>query len=141
MKKTIIFLLGLLLTAALHATIKIDSGKKYYFVCDLWESGSMVLGNNHGAAPFIYYDATSGQLHEDSYWLITEDGNGYYTICNAQSKQYLVAVDGRLTDDSGNYTAKGLQLRNTVTDDTGRWIFRENSNGAVYILNADNSTK
>lgn len=140
MKKTIVFLFGLLMTTALHATIKIDSGKKYYFVCDLWESGSMVLGANHEVAPFIYYDSASGQLHADSYWVIAEDGNGYYTICNAQSKQYLVAVDGRLTDNNGNYTAKGLQLRNTVTDDTGRWIFRENSNGAVYILNADNNS-
>ena len=54
MKRIILLALSLVLTVSLNATLSITSGGKYYFVCDLWESGSMMVGSQHSVAPFIY---------------------------------------------------------------------------------------
>ena len=132
MKKFILFTVSLLLAGTLSATIKITSGKAYYFVCDLWESGTMVLGSQHGVAPFIYYDLQSDAQSPDSYWVIQESVQGY-TIQNSVTKEYIVYREGRLTNENGEFTAKGLQLDKSVSDDSGRWFFNENANGSVYI--------
>lgn len=132
MKKITLLLLGMLMAFGMSAEIKITSGGKYYFVCDLWESGNMVTGSRHGVAPFIYYDSDATSLSEDSYWILRKSGN-FYTIQNAVTKEYIVYKDERLTNDKGEFTAKGLQLAASVTDDSGKWTFNENENGSVYI--------
>ena len=132
MKKLLPIICGLLLASSLRAEISIEDGAKYYFVCDLWESGNMALGAQHGAAAFIYYNADAAELSADSYWILKTRGKGY-TIQNAQSKEYIVYKDERLTNDKGEFTAKGLQLATGVTDNSGVWVFNENPNGSVYI--------
>ena len=132
MKKLLPIICGLLLASSLRAEISIEDGAKYYFVCDLWESGNMALGAQHGAAAFIYYNADAAELSADSYWILKTRGKGY-TIQNAQSKEYIVYKDERLTNDKGEFTAKGLQLATSVTDNSGVWVFNENPNGSVYI--------
>ena len=92
MKRIILLALSLVLTVSLNATLSITSGGKYYFVCDLWESGNMVLGAQHGKAPFIFYDTEAQSLSTDSYWVITkaQGGRDNYTIQNAVTKEYIV---------------------------------------------------
>ena len=142
MKRIILLALSLVLTVSLNATLSITSGGKYYFVCDLWESGNMVLGAQHGKAPFIFYDSDAQSLSTDSYWVITkaQGGRNSYTIQNAVTKEYIVYKDERLTNDKGEYTAKGLQLAASVTDNNGKWNFHENANGSVYITCVGNSS-
>ena len=133
MKRIILLALSLVLTVSLNATLSITSGGKYYFVCDLWASGSMMVGSQHSVAPFIYYDSEASALSADSYWVITKapGGRDNYTIQNAVTKEYIVYKDERLTNDKGEYTAKGLQLAASVTDNNGKWNFHENANGSV----------
>ena len=50
MKRIILLALSLVLAGSLNATLSITSGGKYYFVCDLWESGSMMVGSQHSVA-------------------------------------------------------------------------------------------
>ena len=142
MKRIILLALSLVLTVSLNATLSITSGGKYYFVCDLWESGNMVLGAQHGKAPFIFYDTEAQSLSTDSYWVIAkaQGGRDNYTIQNAVTKEYIVYKDERLTNDKGEYTAKGLQLAASVTDNNGKWNFHENANGSVYITCVGNSS-
>ena len=135
MKRIILLALSLVLTVSLNATLSITSGGKYYFVCDLWASGSMMVGAQHGKAPFIFYDTEAQSLSTDSYWVITkaQGGRDNYTIQNAVTKEYIVYKDERLTNDKGEFTAKGLQLATSVTDNNGKWNFHENANGSAYI--------
>lgn len=132
MHRISLLLIGMLMALSASAEIKISSGGKYYFACDLWESGCMVVGSRHDVAPFIYYDADATTVSADGYWVLTLDGGGY-TICNAVTKEYIIYKDERLTNDRGEYTAKGLQLATSVSDNSGRWIFNEKENGSVYI--------
>ncbi len=137
MKKFTLLLTGLLLVLTVHAGISIESGKNYTFTCMNWNSGIqgyMVLGANHGAVPYVYYDVTQTVPSADAYWTITMDGAGF-TIRNAESGQYLVYAEGRPTNGNGEYLAKGIQLADNVSDDTGRWMFYENYQGVVYVEN------
>ena len=92
MKRIILLALSLVLAVSLNATLSITSGGKYYFVCDLWASGSMMVGSQHSVAPFIYYDSEASALSADSYWVITKapGGRDNYTIQNAVTKEYIV---------------------------------------------------
>ena len=137
MKKTFLFLLGLMMVISLKATIKIADGQKYYFVCTQWPSGSIVLGENHSQSPLVYYDMETGQLSPDSYWILKKSDNGDgYTICNAQSKQYLVYSATQQTNANGEIIAKGIVLSSSATSDYAVWKITENGEGAVYIENA-----
>lgn len=133
MKRILFFLAATLLTVSMQATITIENGQKYYFVCKKWNTGSMLLGANHGSTAYVYYDNETGSLHEDSYWLIEKSGDGY-TIQNAQSKEYLIYKDERIEG-----IAKGIQLATSVTDDYGRWTFGESTSGHIYICNVAES--
>lgn len=132
MRKTLLFLTVLLLAIGVQATVTIEDGKKYYFVCKKWNTGSLVLGANHSSSAYVYYD-TSSTLHDDSYWLISKSGSGY-TIQNASSKEYLVYRNERIEG-----VAKGIQLAESVTDDDGRWAFGEDASGNIYIYNVSQS--
>lgn len=132
MRKTLLFLTALLLAVGVQATITIDEGKKYYFVCKKWGVGSIVLGANHGSSAYVYYD-TSNKLSDDSYWFLKKDGSGY-TIQNASSREYLVYKDERIDG-----VAKGIQLSASVTGDDARWNFGEDGSGNIYIYNIGES--
>ncbi|MBQ8277311.1 MAG: RICIN domain-containing protein, partial [Bacteroidaceae bacterium] len=128
MKKALLFLTAILMSIGMRATITIEDGQKYYFVCQRWNTGSMVLGENHGSTAYVYYDTTE-ELSADSYWTIQKDGNGY-TIQNVSNGKYLFYKDERIDG-----VAKGIQLTDNVTDDSGRWLFEEASDGYVIIYN------
>ncbi len=139
MKKFTLFLTGLLLALTAQAAINIESGKSYTFTCYNWNYGTqgyMVLGAYHEAAPYVYYDISLTEPSEDAYWTLTADNSGKgYTIRNAKSGQYLVYKEGRPQNGNGEYMAKGIQLADAVTDNTGLWTFAENMDGLVYITN------
>ena len=94
MKKTFLFLLGLMMVISLKATIKIADGQKYYFVCTQWPSGSIVLGENHSQSPLVYYDMETGQLSPDSYWILKKS-DIHYLQC---PKQAISGVQRHPTD-------------------------------------------
>ncbi len=139
MKKFTRFLSGLLLALTTQAAINIESGKSYTFACYNWNYGTqgyMVLGAYHDAAAYVYYNINLTTPSEDAYWTLTADESGRgYTICNEKSGQYLVYREGRPQNDNGEFLAKGIQLADAVTDDTGLWTFSENMDGLVYITN------
>lgn len=117
------------MSVGMRATITIEDGQKYYFVCKEWNTGSMVLGENHGSTAYVYYDITA-ELSADSYWIIQKNGNGY-TIQNSSNGKYLFYKNERIDG-----VAKGIQLADNVTDDSGRWLFEETSDGHVRVCNA-----
>ncbi len=122
-----------MLALTAHAIITIESGQKYRFTCMSYDGiGYMVLGANHGSPAYVYYDITLDVPTEDCYWVLTSDGGGF-TIKNAQSGQYLIYKDERVQNEAGEWVAKGIQLADNVTDNTGRWTFSENNQGAVII--------
>ncbi len=122
-----------------EAKINITSGQMYTFQCarfnvSTYNSGYMVLGVNHDAAPYIYYYATLTEPSADAYWVITAKDNGY-TIRNSYSNEYLVYQAGRTTNENGEYTAKGLVLSSTDSDENAIWTFTEDANGYIIVEN------
>lgn len=139
MKKILLLLISFVCFSHAQAVINIVSGEKYYFLCFAYDQGSMKLGAYHNQAPYVYYDYTSNNLSEDSYWVVTQKGSGY-TIQNAVSKEYIIYKEGRLTNDQGEFVAKGLQLSTTATNNYSLWTFQEQMDGSVVIRSAaDNS--
>lgn len=134
MKKILLLFTCFCIALTAGATINIKDGGKYRFVCVNYNTGNMVLGANHNVAPYVYYYTTLTTASDDAWWVVKTDGNGY-TISNAQSGEYLIYKEGRTTNSNGEYTAKGIQLATSVSDDNGRWTLTENEQGSIIIEN------
>ena len=137
MKKTLLlFLCVALTTLTAFAAVNIKDGGKYRFVCGQYQgqTGYLVLGSYHEAVPYVYYLTSATEVPADAWWTVKADGAGY-TIQNAASGDYRVYAEGRPTNATGEYLAKGLQLASSVTDDNARWTFTENTSGWLVIEN------
>ena len=138
MKHFTLILCGLLLSIAAHAALSIESGKKYRIVCVNNPTGCVTLGAQHDAAPMVYYLNNATETPDDAWWTVTRDDQGY-TFSNVVTGQYLVYVEGRLTNEAGEYTAKGLQLTDDASQAEAHWTIVENTMGSVIIVNVGNS--
>ena len=138
MKHFTLILCGLLLSIAAHAALSIESGKKYRIVCVNNPTGCVTLGAQHDAAPMVYYLNNAAETPDDAWWTVTRDDQGY-TFSNVVTGQYLVYVEGRLTNEAGEYTAKGLQLTDDASQAEAHWTIVENTMGSVIIVNVGNS--
>ena len=134
MKHFTLILCGLLLSIAAHAALNIESGKKYRIVCVNNPTGCVTLGAQHDAAPMVYYLNNAAETPDDAWWTVTRDEQGF-TFCNVVSGEYLIYVEGRLTNEAGEYTAKGLQLTDDHTQAAAHWDITENTMGSVIIAN------
>lgn len=76
----------------LKAALTFTSGEVYRIVCVQWNSGSVMVGENHGkSTPVFYSESNDGSA--DSFWLFSEVSEGLYTIQNADTKKY-ITYDG-----------------------------------------------
>ncbi|MGN0086508.1 MAG: CotH kinase family protein [Alloprevotella sp.] len=126
MKRTLLFLFGLLLWQGTKAEVKFESGKKYAFVCDYKVGGAVALGANHGSTAVVYH--VEGTIPSDGYWYITEDAGGY-AIQNTVSGQYLYYDPVRVEN-----SVKGLNLRDAVEDDLARWTFSPKAGTTSFYI-------
>lgn len=126
--KKLLLLLFCLVAVVAHGTVTFDATKKYRLVSNLYGSGYMALGANHGSTALVYYVSTSTTTDADGYWYIEKSGNGY-AIRNASTSQYLYHEPTR---EDG--VAKGLRLRSDVSSDSARWTLTA-SGTSFYITN------
>lgn len=128
MKRTLLFLLGLVLTwGTMQAAVSFDANTKYRLSCSTYGSGSLVLGSNHNSTAYLYYD-TSSSYSDDSWWYIREEGDGY-NIINAQSGEYITYSSTRIENQ-----AKGLILTESSEGATSQWKITS-YNGYFVIQN------
>lgn len=118
-----------------QAVTTIKDGAKYRITCQRYDNGCVVLGEKHDAAAFLYYATNLETVPEDAWWVLSVKGAGF-TMKNAATGQYMVYKSGKLTNDAGQYTAKGIQLSNTADDNYAVWTLTETTTGMLIIENA-----
>ena len=107
------------------------AGKKYTIQCLYYNSGSLSLGQYHGVTPIVYY-STASNIPDDGYWYIVEDANGYFTIQNAKSLEYLVYDSERVETQK-----KGLSLSASASNNSAKWLIQPLEAGGFFIENVD----
>lgn len=127
MKRILLLLAGVVALCA-QATVTFHAGTKYRLICNTYGTGAVALGAYHSSTAIIYYVTDDGDVSDDAYWYITQDGDGY-TFRNASTNQYLYYEPTR---EDG--VAKGLRLRSDVSSDSARWTITA-SGQAFYIRN------
>lgn len=134
MKKTLLLLTLFCLASVSQAVISIKNGGKYRIACQKYGTGCVVLGEKHNAAPFLYYAVGLTSVPDDAWWIVSMKGSGF-TLKNSVTNQYMIYKEGRTTNASGQYTAKGIQLSSSADDDNAVWSFTETTDGQIIIEN------
>ena len=135
MKKIILFSLLLSLPLVLMAAVGIKDGGKYRIVCQKYATGCLVLGERHDKAPLLFYDTEGAEVPTDAWWVVSKRGGGY-TFRNAATGEFMVYKEGKVKNEAGLYTAKGIQLSNAAKDDFAVWMIEPNDKGFATIENA-----
>ena len=138
--RKVLLLITLLCTAAVQswANPKFETGKKYRIECATAKGGAVVLGQQHNQSFYLYYD-TSTSYADDAWWYVNEVADGVYTICNAESKQYMVHDDNEYSNTTGKY----LVLADSVPNATSQWSLEstDDDSGYYYVKNQGASQK
>lgn len=135
MKKIILFSLLLSLPLVLMAAVGIKDGGKYRIVCQKYATGCLVLGERHNKAPLLFYDTEGAEVPTDAWWVVSKRGGGY-TFRNAATGEFMVYKEGKVKNEAGLYTAKGIQLSDAAKDDFAVWMIEPNDKGFATIENA-----
>ncbi len=135
MKKTFLFSLLLSLPLVLMAAVGIKDGGKYRIVCQKYATGCLVLGERHDKAPLLFYDTEGTEVPTDAWWVVSKRGGGY-TFRNAATGEFMVYKEGKVKNEAGLYTAKGIQLSDAAKDDFAVWMIEPNDKGFATIENA-----
>lgn len=134
MKKITTLLFLLLAGTATYAVPAFKKGAVYQISCrQYYASGAIVPGASYGSeSPLIY--VTGEQKATDAYWKIESTTNGHFTICNAQTGQY-ITYDGVY-----NATQRYVSLTDMPDGSNSEWDF-EASDGYYVIKRADKPTE
>lgn len=135
MKKIFLFSLLLSLPLVLMAAVGIKDGGKYRIVCQKYATGCLVLGERHDKAPLLFYDTEGTEVPTDAWWVVSKRGGGY-TFRNAATGEFMVYKEGKVKNEAGLYTAKGIQLSDAAKDDFAVWMIEPNDEGFATIENA-----
>lgn len=132
--RKVLLLITLLCIAVVQswANPKFETGKKYRIECATAKGGAVVLGQRHSQSFYLYYD-TSTSYADDAWWYVNEVADGVYTLCNAQSKQYMVHDDNVYSNSTGKY----LVLSDSASTATSQWSFEstDDESGYYYVRN------
>jgi len=120
----------LLLAVATTATAAPDfsAEKKYHIECQIFTGGCVADGNTANQQTPLYYLRTATTA-DHTYWLITEEQTGKYSIRNAKTQQY-ITYDG-VRDTYRRYVSMTDQL----DGDNSLWTFPQSSEGIYAIRN------
>lgn len=135
MKKIFLFSLLLSLPLVLMAAVGIKDGGKYRIVCQKYATGCLVLGERHDKAPLLFYDTEGAEVPTDAWWVVSKRDGGY-TFKNAATGEFMVYKEGKVKNEAGLYTAKGIQLSDAAKDDFAVWMIEPNDKGFATIENA-----
>lgn len=135
MKKIFLFSLLLSLPLVLMAAVGIKDGGKYRIVCQKYATGCLVLGERHDKAPLLFYDTEGAEVPTDAWWVVSKRSGGY-TFRNAATGEFMVYKEGKVKNEAGLYTAKGIQLSDAAKDNFAVWMIEPNDKGFATIENA-----
>lgn len=134
MKKIFLFSLLLSLPLVLMAAVGIKDGGKYRIVCQKYATGCLVLGERHDKAPLLFYDTEGAEVPTGLVGGFETRRRIYVQKCG--HGRVMVYKEGKVKNEAGLYTAKGIQLSDAAKDDFAVWMIEPNDKGFATIENA-----
>jgi len=129
-KKLLTSIFLFLTCVTLWAKPDFDSSKKYHIVCSQFTSGCVTDGASAGMTTPLFY-LTSTKDTDETYWMMTEQGEGQFTIRNAKTGQY-ITYDGVRSD---NPLRRYVSMTDNTDGDKSLWTFDLQSEGIYTIRN------
>ena len=131
MKKLLLFL-SLTFSLSVWAIPNISKDKKYHIVCQLFSDGCVTDGATAGQNTPLYY-LKSATTASETYWIVTEEEEGFFSIKNAKTGKY-ITYDG-VREDSPRLL-RYISMTDEKDGNYSLWLFSQQSDGIYAIRNA-----
>ena len=133
--KKLLLLLSLAVSANVWADPDFSKDKKYHIVCSQFSAGCVADGASANQNTPLYHlpEATQG---EETYWLMNDEGDGYFSIKNAKTGQY-VTYDGQRQDTP--QLLRYISMTDEKDGNNSLWTFAQHSDGVYAIRNAEHT--
>ena len=130
--KLLLLFLTITFTLAASATPDFSKGKKYHIVCQQFTQGCVTDGATAGQNTPVYHqsNATTG---EETYWVVTDEGDGYFSIKNAKTGQY-ITYDGVRQDSP--QLRRYITMTDQMDGNNSLWTFVLQADGIYAVRNA-----
>ena len=129
MKQRLLLLLALTSAIGCWATPDFSTDKRYHIVCSQFTQGCVTDGAAAGQQTPVYYIVTANTTDE-TYWLLSEEQPGLFTIRNAKTGQF-VTYDG-VRDTYRRY----ISMTDGQDGRASLWTISQQSDGVYTIRNA-----
>lgn len=117
-----------------NATPDFSATKKYHIVSQYFPDGCVVDGLTAGVNDTPLYYQSQRNDAEETYWIFSEVQNGYYSIQNAKTKQY-ITYDGVYTGSGRRY----VSMTATIDGNLSLWTVEPISDGVYCIRNVEHT--
>lgn len=129
-------LLVCLLVATTNAAPAFQNGRTYRFACLKYSTkGGIALGSRHNQSYALHYDDGEG-TGMDMYWKVEKTANGYYTLCNAETNEYLTYAGGQT-----NYANRYVTLTSSSMGTASEWDIVRYEDSYYTIHRPDDTTE
>lgn len=130
MKRMLCALVATVITLTLPAAPQFEQGKSYHIVCQEHAGGCVADGRLSGQTTPLYYLA-SATTSAETYWTVSEEQPGQYSIRNVRTGQY-VTYDGVRSD---NPVRRYVSMTDTRNGNQSLWTFVPQSGNSYVIQN------
>ena len=113
------------------ATPDLSADKKYHIVCTQFPNGCLTDGATAGQSTPLYYLQTAAD-DDETYWTLTDEGDGCFSIKNAMTHQY-ITYDGVRQDTPE--LRRYVSMTDEPDGDNSLWSFVMQSDGVYAIRN------
>ncbi len=128
-----LLLFSLVISTTVWADPDFSKDKKYHIVCSQFSSGCVVDGASaHQNTPL--YHLQEATQDEETYWLMNDEGDGYFSIKNAKTGQY-VTYDGQRQDSP--MLLRYVSMTDEMNGKNSLWAFYHYGDGVYAIRNAE----
>ena len=108
------------------------ASKQYHIVCQQFTRGCVTDGKTAGQSTPLYY-LTTARTTDETWWVLTEESNGCYSIKNAKTNQY-VTYDGVRSDiSSSGQLRRYVSMTAQKNGNNSLWTIITQGDG-VYII-------
>ncbi|MBQ9357322.1 MAG: CotH kinase family protein [Prevotella sp.] len=119
---------------AIQAAPDFDGTKRYHIVCRQFMQGCVTDGATAGQNTPLYH-LTQARTTDETYWTMTEQGDGQYYIRNSKTGQY-VTYDGVRQDPSqAGQLRRYVSMTAAPNGNRSLWTFTEQGTGIYTIRN------
>ena len=130
--RKLLLLMSLAVTTYVWAAPDFKATERYHIVCSQFSGGCVADGATVGQNTPLYHLAEATTADE-TYWVINDEGDGYYSIKNAKTGKY-ITYDG-VRQDSPELR-RYVSMTDELDGDKSLWSFVMFSEGVYAIRNA-----